>query len=121
MQIVRAAEGETTDRSAAEIFEGGAVRGRSLLGDEGSANFNASVVHFAAGARARMHRHSGDQLLHVVSGIGKVGDGEGEHVISAGDTVLIPANTEHWHGAHDTGSPMSHITITVTGSETTIA
>ena len=56
----------------------------------------------------------------MVSGIGKVGDREGGHVISAGDAVVIPANSDHWHGAHDTGSPMSHITITAASSETTL-
>ena len=121
MEIMRAAEGDTVERSAAAIFEGGAVWVRGLTGDGGNNVVNVLMVQFAAGARTVMHRHSGDQVLYVVAGIGKVGDREGEHVISAGDSVVISANTDHWHGAHDTGSPMSHISVIAAGDETTIS
>ena len=56
----------------------------------------------------------------MVSGIGKVGDREGEHVISSGDSAFVPAGLDHWHGAHDTGSPMAHLSIMAAGSETTV-
>jgi quercetin dioxygenase-like cupin family protein len=117
MQIIRAADGETSDRSEAPIFEG-QVWGRTLVA--GSDDVSAAIVSFAAGARTRMHRHTSDQMLYVVSGIGKVGDADGDHVIASGDTALIPANTSHWHGAGDTGSPMSHLTLMRAGSETTV-
>lgn len=116
MKILRASEGETNERTGAPIFEG-QVHGRSLPESE---HLQAAVVSFAAGARTKMHRHTSDQLLYIVSGIGKVGDAEGDHVVSAGDTVLIPANTDHWHGAGDTGAPMSHLTVQQKGSETTV-
>jgi quercetin dioxygenase-like cupin family protein len=118
MYILRAAEGETVERSDAPIFEG-QVWGRALTGDH-SDMVTASVVSFAAGARAKLHRHTSDQVLHVVSGIGQVGDADGDHVIAVGDTVVIPAGVDHWHGAGDTGSPMSHLTIMRAGSETTV-
>ena len=120
MEVVHAAEGETEERSG-EIFEGGQVWARSLAGAGLRGNdINLGVIQFGAGARTRMHRHTGDQLLYVVSGIGKVGtDGE-EHVISVGDFVLIPAGEDHWHGAADTGSPMSHLSILPRSSETTV-
>jgi 4-carboxymuconolactone decarboxylase len=116
MKILKAAEGETTERTGAPIFEG-QVHGRSLPESE---HLNAAVVSFAAGARTKMHRHTSDQLLYIVSGIGKVGDRDGEHVVSVGDSIVIPANTDHWHGAGDTGSPMSHLTVQRKGSETTV-
>ncbi len=120
MRIIRASEGETVDRSDAAIFQGGAVWGRALVTADAGGEFTASVVNFAPGARAALHRHTSDQLLYVVSGIGQVGDAEGDHVVSVGDTILIPANTNHWHGAGDTGSPMSHLTVLRSGSETTV-
>lgn len=120
MRLIRAAEGETVDRSDAAIFQGGAVWGRALATADAGSELNASVVNFAPGARTVLHRHTSDQLLYVVSGIGQVGDAEGDHVVSVGDTILIPANTDHWHGAGDTGSPMSHLTVTRAGSETTL-
>ena len=49
-----------------------------------------------------------------------MGDADGEHVISGGDAVLIPADTDRWHGAGDTGSPMSHISFLRTDSQTTV-
>ena len=121
MQVMRSDEGETVERSADEIFEGGHVWFRALTDGERSKDFNVALVQFAAGARTVMHRHSSDQVLYVVAGIGKVGDPGQEHVISAGDSVAIPAQSDHWHGAHDTGSPMSHISITAAGSETTLS
>ena len=116
MKIMRASEGETSERTGAPIFEG-QVHGRSLPPSE---HLNAAIVSFAAGARTKLHRHTSDQLLYIVAGIGKVGDADGEHVVSVGDTILIPANTDHWHGAGDTGSPMSHLTVQRAGSETTV-
>ena len=118
MHILRAAEGETIELSAAPIFEGQAW-GRALTGDH-SDMVTASIVSFAAGARSKLHRHTSDQVLHVVAGTGQVGDADGDRVITLGDTVVIPAGTDHWHGAGDTGSPMSHLTIMAAGSETTV-
>jgi len=118
MQIIRASEGDTIDRSAAPIFEGGSVWGRSLV--TASDHLTAAVISFAAGARTKPHRHSSDQMLYVLAGIGKVGDDDGEHTIATGDTALIPAQTRHWHGAADTGSPMSHMTVMAAASQTTV-
>jgi quercetin dioxygenase-like cupin family protein len=120
MQVIRAAEGTTEERTGQRIFEG-TVWGRSLATPgENATDLSVSIVQFAAGARTRPHRHSGDQVLYVVSGIGKVGTGSEEHVVAVGDCIIIPANEEHWHGAGDTGSPMSHVTIMPASSETTV-
>ena len=119
VHILRSDDGETVERTDAPIFEGGRVWGRSLTGSH-STHVSVQVVQFGAGARAGWHRHTSDQVLYVVSGIGKVGDREGEHVISAGDCAVVPAGEDHWHGAHDTGSPMSHLSIMREGSETMV-
>jgi quercetin dioxygenase-like cupin family protein len=119
MHVVKSDEGQTVERTDAPIFEGGQVWGRGLSAGI-SDDTNVSVVNFAPGARAGWHTHTRDQVLYVVSGIGKVGDREGDHVISAGDCVVVSAGTEHWHGAHDTGSPMAHLSIMPVGAETTV-
>jgi quercetin dioxygenase-like cupin family protein len=116
MNILRAADGTTTDRTGSPIFEG-SVFFRPLPESD---DFASAVVSFAPGARTVMHRHTSDQLLYIVAGTGKVADAEGEHIVTVGDTVLIPANTDHWHGAADTGSPMSHITVQRSDSQTTL-
>jgi quercetin dioxygenase-like cupin family protein len=119
VHVVKAEDGETAERSDAAIFEGGQVWGRGLSAGL-SEDTNVSVVQFSAGARAGWHTHTRDQVLYVVSGIGKVGDREGERVISAGDCAVVPAGIEHWHGSHDSGSPMAHLSITPVGSETSV-
>ena len=120
LHLTRAGDGESADMSSMEIFDGGAVHARALVQPGTSEHLSAAVVQFAPGARTRMHRHTSDQLLYVVSGIGKVGDPDGEHIISNGDAIMIPAGEAHWHGAADTTSPMSHITIMRSDSETTV-
>ena len=119
LRIKRASDGETEERTGAPIFEG-VVHGHALVDSSMSKDIQAAYVHFSAGARTRMHRHTSDQLLLVVSGIGKVGDADGDHVIATGDSVLIPAETPHWHGAGDTGSPMTHLNLIRGDSETTV-
>ena len=116
MDVIHAHEGGSVDRSGDAIFEGGAVWGRVLATPEAS-QVTMQVVQFAPGARTRPHTHTRDQLLYVVAGIGKVGTLTEERVISVGDFVRIPAGEVHWHGAGDTGSPMSHLAITPADSE----
>jgi quercetin dioxygenase-like cupin family protein len=122
VDVIRAAEGTSEDSSGAAIFQGGSVWARRVLGgDTGRGQqISLGVVQFAAGARTKRHVHTSDQLLYVVSGIGKVGAGDEEHVITNGDVVRIPAGEDHWHGAADTGSPMSHLSIMANDSVTTV-
>jgi quercetin dioxygenase-like cupin family protein len=119
MQVIKSDEGETVERTDAAIFEGGRVWGRGLSAGI-SEHTNVSVVQFAPGARAGWHTHTHDQVLYVVSGIGKVGDRQREEVVSTGDCVVVPAEEEHWHGAHDSGSPMAHLSIMPVGAATTV-
>ena len=119
LRILKSDDGDTIERTEMAIFEGGQVWTRALTGSA-STQVNVQVVQFGPGARAGWHRHTSDQVLYVVAGIGKVGNREGEHVISAGDCVVVPAEEDHWHGAHGTGSPMSHLSIMPAGSQTTV-
>jgi len=49
--------------------------------------------------------------LHVISGVGRVqAKGGPIREIKAGDTVWIPPNEKHWHGAAPT-SGMVHIAM----------
>lgn len=61
-------------------------------------------VHFSDGAVTNWHSHPGGQLLYLVSGVGRVGNGEAEYTgIVPGTLVETPAGEDHWHGA-DAGS-----------------
>lgn len=72
-------------------------------------------VYYAAfknGARTKVHYHEGEQTLIVTQGTGVLvlfkGTTQGKNVrikhdsklvLKVGDTVRIPKNTLHWHGA----------------------
>jgi quercetin dioxygenase-like cupin family protein len=119
MQVIRSAEGETDERTGQPIFEG-SVWVRSLTSADAGSQLISGVVQFAAGARTKMHTHTRDQLLYIVSGIGKVGTREDDHVVATGDFVVIPAGEPHWHGAGDTGSPMAHFMVQPSDSQTEV-
>jgi len=120
MRVVDAGQGESRDMKGAAIFGDGQVWIRALAGAQADppSDVNVALVQFAPGAKTAWHTHSGDQTLFVVSGVGKVGDRQGERVITPGSCAVIPANEEHWHGAADTGHPMAHLAITRSDSET---
>ena len=122
MDVVRPSEIETLDMTDQAIFEGGGVWQLPLAGAiaKRGDQINVINVQFAPGARTVVHSHSSDQVLYVSAGIGKVGDADGEHVIGVGDAVGIPADSRHWHGAADTGSPFAHLSITKADSQTTL-
>lgn len=64
------------------------------------ARLRALRVTFTPGSRTAWHTHPLGQTLHVIEGVGLIGVRTGEvNVIKPGDTVWIPPNEEHWHGA----------------------
>ena len=68
-------------------------------------------VTFLPGARTNWHTHPLGQTLYVLAGVGLVGvRNKKVNIIKPGDTVWIPPNEEHWHGAtHD--NIMVHLAI----------
>jgi quercetin dioxygenase-like cupin family protein len=74
-------------------------------------------VQFEPGARTAWHSHPQGQLLHITSGVGKVGSAGGEaRQLRAGDTVRAAPGERHWHGA-TAEQPMTHLAIQSTGTE----
>ncbi|HVZ57685.1 MAG TPA: cupin domain-containing protein [Chitinophagaceae bacterium] len=68
-------------------------------------------VTFEPGARNYWHTHPGGQILLVTGGTGYYQEkGKAIRLIKKGDTILIPADVEHWHGATP-DSAMTHIAI----------
>ena len=99
------------------LMTGTQVWRQSILQPDDSNNFNFAIVSFDAGSRNKFHKHSGDQILIITEGTGKVATDTEVLTVSQGDVVVIPAGENHWHGAPDDSS-MAHITVTVKGSET---
>ena len=100
------------------LMTGTQVYRQPILDPGDSGNFNFGIVAFDAGSRNKFHIHSGDQILIITEGTGKVASDTETLTVSEGDVVLIPAGENHWHGAPD-ATAMAHITITVAGSQTT--
>ena len=75
------------------------------------ARVRAIKVSFEPKARTAWHTHPLGQTLFVVSGVGLVGlRNEAPKIINVGDSVWIPPDEEHWHGATKDSS-MEHIAI----------
>ncbi|KGT92301.1 cupin [Erwinia typographi] len=70
-------------------------------------------VFFTPGARTWWHTHEQGQILQVVAGQGWICvAGEPPQMIRSGDSVWIPANERHWHGA-TTESYLLHTAISL--------
>ena len=54
-------------------------------------------VELAAGLSSKKHFHPGDEFIHIVEGSIAVGiEGKPEVIVSAGQTIHIPANAVHY-------------------------
>ena len=109
MQIIKAGS-RPTRKALPEYFTGNVWQDPIIEADE-PARVRALRVSFEPGARTAWHTHPLGQTLHVISGVGLMGlRNEAPQLIKAGDTVWIPPDEEHWHGASATNS-MTHIAI----------
>jgi quercetin dioxygenase-like cupin family protein len=99
MTVVRASA-RSTRRGAAENFTGEVFQDEVLVGQAPS-RMCATVVSFTPGARTAWHAHPVGQTLYCLTGVGRIciGKGSRPQPIYPGDTVMIPPNTMHWHGA----------------------
>ena len=99
-----------TQKSSSDWFTGTVWQDPIVEAPE-PARVRAVKVTFEPGARTAWHTHPLGQTLHLISGVGLIGlRDDHPKIINAGDTVLIPPNEEHWHGATPTNS-MTHIAI----------
>lgn len=115
MRLIRVSE-VRPEKAEGPIFIGAVTR-QSLLAD--SQDYALAMVNFEIGARNKWHIHSGDQVLFVTYGVGYVADERQQVEVHAGDIVHVVAGEKHWHGATEHAA-MSHISLTKTGSTTTV-
>ena len=109
MQIIKSGS-KPTRKASSEYFTGNVWQDPIIEAGE-PARVRALRVSFEPGARTAWHTHPLGQTLHVISGVGLMGlRNEAPQLIKAGDTVWIPPDEEHWHGASATNS-MTHIAI----------
>ena len=114
--VVIRAGARTTRQGAAETFTG-VVFQDPVITAESPSRLGGSVVTFTPGARTAWHAHPVGQTLFCLSGVGRICfKGEKPQVLNPGDTVNIPPDTMHWHGA----SPdrlFSHLALSEAGKQ----
>lgn len=94
----------------ADYFTGSVRVDAPFKGTE-PARVSGATVTFEPGARTAWHTHPLGQTLIVTAGSGWVqAFGQPVKAIKPGDTVWIPPQVKHWHGATAT-TAMSHIAI----------
>lgn len=97
-------------KGPADYFTG-TVRVDAPFKGTNSARVSGATVTFEPGARTAWHTHPLGQTLIVTGGAGLVQQqGQPVRAIKPGDTVWIPPNVKHWHGATAT-TAMTHIAI----------
>ena len=109
MQIIKS-NSRPTRRASSDYFTGTVWQDPIIEAAE-PARVRALKVAFEPGARTAWHTHPLGQTLYIISGTGLMGlRNEAPQLVKAGDTVWIPPDEEHWHGASTTNS-MTHIAI----------
>ncbi|WP_254823829.1 cupin domain-containing protein [Haloglomus halophilum] len=91
--VRRAGEVEYESVSAAEGMHKGVLVGE----DDGAPNLAIRRFVLDPGAEVPKHTNDIEHEQYVLEGEYVVGIGEEEHVVSAGDSLLIPAGTVHWY------------------------
>lgn len=98
MKVIRASA-RNTKAAPAENFTGTVMQDEIVTGVAPS-RLRASSVSFSPGGRTAWHTHPVGQTLYVLYGTGRVQkEGEKPIVLNPGDTVQIPPDVKHWHGA----------------------
>ena len=109
MQIIKS-NLRPTRKASSEYFTGNVWQDPIIEAAE-PARVRALKVAFEPGARTAWHTHPLGQTLYIINGTGLIGlRNEAPQLVKAGDTVWIPPDEEHWHGASATNS-MTHIAI----------
>lgn len=98
MRVIKASS-RPTKLAPAENFTGTVMQDEVVTGASPS-RLRATSVSFTPGARTAWHTHPVGQTLYVLYGSGRVQMQGGKPIVlSPGDTVLIPPDVKHWHGA----------------------
>ncbi|MBY8977035.1 cupin domain-containing protein [Rhodobacteraceae bacterium NNCM2] len=89
----------------------GAVTQEPIIQAPAPSTYSALRVTFQPGGRTNWHTHPYGQTLYVLNGLGRFQtEGEAPVDIKPGETIWIPPNEKHWHGAHPEHA-MTHIAI----------
>ena len=106
--------GTNLKASSEQVFDREGVFMEPLVTDRDVEIQRLTLVRFTKGARTRLHTHTYDQVLLATEGTGVVSIEGQDNELQAGQIIVIPRGTPHWHGARD-DSPFAHINIATPG------
>lgn len=115
MQVAKASDTQDA-RATGSLFMGEVNRGVAL--DQGTERLRIGLVKFSPGGRTKWHTHDFEQGLIIVAGKGIVATEQQEHVVEAGDIVVVKLGEKHWHGATE-HTHMHHFSIGDPNGKTT--
>lgn len=97
-EVIRA-NARQTRKGSADTFVGNVFQD-PIFAPDAESGTKVTRVTFLPGGRTNWHAHASGQVLYVISGVGRYQlEGETVQEIKPGDTVVIPPNARHWHGA----------------------
>jgi quercetin dioxygenase-like cupin family protein len=109
MEII-GVEKRPTRRAPQEWFTG-TVWMDPIAVREQPSRMRAVRVSFEPGARTAWHSHPLGQVIHILTGVGRVQSEDGPvRAVRAGDTVIFAPGERHWHGAAP-GHGMVHLAM----------
>ncbi len=120
MTTIHRASSRATKRAPAAHFTGTVLTDEVVAGAAPS-RLRATRVSFTPGARTAWHTHPVGQVLYALSGIGRYQEvGQPPVVLQPGDTVIIPPDVKHWHGAA-AGHLFVHLAMLETSAQGDVA
>ena len=109
MHIIKA--GSRPSKKAPDKWFTGIVWQDSIVEAPEPARVRALRVSFEPSSRTAWHTHPLGQTLHITHGQDLIGvRDKNPQLMHIGDTIWIPPNEEHWHGA-TAENAMTHIAI----------
>lgn len=106
--------GTNLKATSEQVFEREGVFTEPLVTENDVEIQRLTLVRFTQGSRTRMHTHTYDQVLLATEGTGVVSIEGKDNELQAGEIIVIPRGTPHWHGARD-NTPFAHINIATPG------
>jgi quercetin dioxygenase-like cupin family protein len=101
-----------TKSAPADKFVGGVWQDELVPAPEAPSRLRVNKVSFMPGGRTNWHTHPVAQVLHVLSGVGRVQEtGKPVRALFPGDTAVIGKDVKHWHGSAP-GHSFVHLALT---------
>ena len=93
---MKVAHYEQIQASPVDMEGAAGCRMRCLIGpDDGAPTFSMRLFEIASGGHTPKHSHAHEHEAFVLEGIGTVLEGDQEHPLRAGSSVLVPPNQLH--------------------------